>query len=224
MLVIFKSMERVKKQPKGPIWNSCGRVTSYGGLEWGITFCFGPRRQHQIPCGLEEERISWLKRFKRIKRWSYMGTLWSLKRPSGEKAAQESSFLENLYLLYSTWPTPGWPLVGENTDLAPLYFPCLQWTRRRLRVGVIGGFKPARCVSDESPQLPLASTPAAPSSVKCFAFILFFHASSFFFLSQKLFLGPELLPFKCYNCICGLLLCDNVIRQRKRVWQPPSAQ
>lgn len=89
------------------------------------------------------------KKIKRIRCWSYVGTLLRLRGSYGEKAAQGSSLWKPI-LPQTTRPAPGWPLVGRKTSLAPLYFPCLRWLWRRLHVGVIGELEPAWYVSDES--------------------------------------------------------------------------
>lgn len=133
------------------------------------------------------------KKIKRIKCWSYVGTSLSLSRSHGEKAARGRS-LWKPSLPYATWPTPGWPLVGEKTSLSPLYFLCLRWLWRWLHVGVIGELEPAWYVSDEShiaygfgsahslhcEMLCLSSLSTPPLSP--FDFFFFFKAEGYFWV------------------------------------------
>lgn len=148
------------------------------------------------------------KMIKRIKRWSYLGTSLSLKRSYGEKAAQ-GNLLRNPIPLHTTWPTPGRPLVGEKTPLAPLYFPCLWWFWRWLHVGVIGELEPAWYVSDES---HIAYGFNSAHSLHCEMLCLYpLHASSFsfnfsfFFKLASYFWFSNSSIVKWFNHICGLV-------------------
>lgn len=130
------------------------------------------------------------KKIKRIKRWSHVGTLLSLKRSYGEKVAQVKLPLET----YTAWLTPGWPFADERTSLAPLYFPCLRWFWRWLHVGVICELEPAWYVSDES---HIAYGFSLAHSLHCemsflyslstppLSFWLFFKAEGYFWVSNS---------------------------------------
>lgn len=165
------------------------------------------------------------RKIKRIKHWSYVGTSLTLTRSYGEKAAQESLFW-NLIPLRTTWPTPGWPIVGKKTPQAPLYFPCLWWFWRWLHVGVIGELEPAWYVSDES---HIAYGFNSAHSLHCEMLRLYSLSMPplflfKFFSSLRAISGSRTPPFEMVQSYLWLGFYDSVIHQRKCLWRPPSMQ
>lgn len=104
--------------------------------------------------------------------------------------------------MYTTRPTPWWPLVGQRTFLVTLYFPWLRWLWIWLHTGVIGKLEPACYISYKSHIAYGFSSAYSPSLWNvspsfCFhssLFCLFCLKGCVCVCEWKLFLDLELLP------------------------------
>ena len=136
------------------------------------------------------------------------------------KLLRESS----LWKSYPLNTTPGWPLVGKKTSLAPLYFPGMGWFWRWLHVGVIVEWETASYVSDENHiargfnwahsshcEMLCLYSPCTPP--------LFFFSWLVFFRPRAIF-APPAPPLQMARSYLWFVCWNRVIHQRKCVWQP----